>query len=155
MSSQRIEREHDPDSQQSEQLVCPECESDVVWGAVYFELVCEGCGLVVDSMNSRSVVREAFDSGTDVTPPEFEAQIDAGWEGDGDDAAASSRTSPTPRGITSASGSWTSATKPPRPSSGSSSAARRQPTRSRSPLRALAVSLPKLPPVAPAIRNSL
>ena len=48
MTSQLIEREHDPDSQQSEQLVCPECESDVVWGAVYFELVCDGCGLVVD-----------------------------------------------------------------------------------------------------------
>ena len=49
MPSQLIEREHDPDSQQSEQLVCPECESDLFWqGAVYFELVCDGCGLVVD-----------------------------------------------------------------------------------------------------------
>ena len=49
MTSQLIEREHDLNSQQSEQLVCPECESDLFWqGAVYFELVCDGCGLVVD-----------------------------------------------------------------------------------------------------------
>jgi hypothetical protein len=48
MSTQLIEREHDPDSRQPDQLVCPECELDVVWGAVYFELVCDGCGLVVD-----------------------------------------------------------------------------------------------------------
>jgi transcription initiation factor TFIIB len=48
MTSQLIERENDPDSQRSEQLACPECESDVLQGAVYFELICDGCGLVVD-----------------------------------------------------------------------------------------------------------
>jgi hypothetical protein len=53
MTSQLVEREHNPDSQEPEQLVCPECESDVIWGAVYFELVCDGCGLTVDGKTDR------------------------------------------------------------------------------------------------------
>ena len=44
MTSQLVEREHNPDSQEPEQLVCPECESNVVRGAVYFELVVTAVG---------------------------------------------------------------------------------------------------------------